>query len=718
MKNKIIYLVLLLLLSTAITPISAQEQCMTELTQVQVDYMNATRQARENFKTTQLKSNTVDPIPMVTHIIRDNNGNGGLTEAELNISLAQLNEAYEPVDFKFELCEINYIDNTAYTSMKKSKVEDFDENDIANAPEEYEMAYINRVEGKVNIFFIEGIEGCGWASFPSYEEKYGKDWMVIRNGCATNGSTLAHEIGHWLNLYHTHQGESGDLGIDVAEAIDGSNCGPNVGDELCDTPADPYLRPAHSDHISANVTSDCIYVGNTNSPDEYNPDVSNIMSYAPKSCRTSFSPQQIDRMQTTYALERENSLSPCTTSLDCGITAISVSNTTTCNDNGTPNDITDDYFKGDVSIYYFEKPTSEVLSLAVQGASILNFHHSNIGDNKHVFTNVRMPANGNPIIMTARFTAQDACALEDVNVHRGMSCYPCYMNPNCDPCNDVGELGLVKQEATDEGFSCFDNLTDHGADDYFEARIRIWHPNLPSTGNLNIEGSVQLSIPVSELYYDNGYYHSPFITFPANGQPIEIKATFDDDNCLIIDTFDAGYPCSPDCKEYSHINISYDISDTDVVQRWDHIATVGSYNILSGGDVTFDAGNFIRLNPGFHAQRGSKFHAYIDGCPDNVSTKEEPLVSDLGATLGSLRNYPNPFTGQTTIEFILTQDTPVTLFVSDVTGKQVAVLLNNNKKTQGTHSVTFDGNNYPAGMYYYTIQAGDLYGTQKMILAK
>jgi len=60
MKNKIIYLILLLLLSTATTPILAQEQCDTELTQVQIDYMNATREARENFKATRLKSNTTN----------------------------------------------------------------------------------------------------------------------------------------------------------------------------------------------------------------------------------------------------------------------------------------------------------------------------------------------------------------------------------------------------------------------------------------------------------------------------------------------------------------------------------------------------------------------------------------------------------------------------------------------------------------------------------
>jgi len=60
----------------------------------------------------------------------------------------------------------------------------------------------------------------------------------------------------------------------------------------------------------------------------------------------------------------------------------------------------------------------------------------------------------------------------------------------------------------------------------------------------------------------------------------------------------------------------------------------------------------------------------------------------------------------------------VTLFVADVTGKQIAVLLDNQQRTKGTHRVVFDGSNYPAGMYYYTIHTGDYVATQKMTLMK
>jgi len=95
MKNKIIYLTLLLLLSMVTTPILAQEECDTKVTQAQIDYMNATREIRESLKASQLKSNEVYIIPMVAHIVRENDATGGLTETQLSIAMLQLNEAFE-----------------------------------------------------------------------------------------------------------------------------------------------------------------------------------------------------------------------------------------------------------------------------------------------------------------------------------------------------------------------------------------------------------------------------------------------------------------------------------------------------------------------------------------------------------------------------------------------------------------------------------------------
>jgi len=146
-----------------------------------------------------------------------------------------------------------------------------------------------------------------------------------------------------------------------------------------------------------------------------------------------------------------------------------------------------------------------------------------------------------------------------------------------------------------------------------------------------------------------------------------------------------------------------------------------SATVNSGNNVTYQAGNNIRLNTGFIAKNGSTFFARISGCSANLDSGSEESVenkTDEANNEITFKNYPNPFTGQTTIEFILSKDTPVTLFVSDLTGRQIVMLLDNEQRTQGTHLMTFDGSKYAAGMYYYTIQAGEYTGTQKMILVK
>ncbi len=134
--------------------------------------------------------------------------------------------------------------------------------------------------------------------------------------------------------------------------------------------------------------------------------------------------------------------------------------------------------------------------------------------------------------------------------------------------------------------------------------------------------------------------------------------------------------------------------------------------IENGAEVHYYAGGSIVMNAGFHAQPGSYFLASISGCeqPDN---KEEQLIPQI-----SLRSYPNPFSTQTTIEYSLSEDSDITLIISDVAGRQIAMPINHETKTAGTHKVIFDGSQLPSGMYYYTIKTGDYFGTQKMILAK
>ena len=99
----------------------------------------------------------------------------------------------------------------------------------------------------------------------------------------------------------------------------------------------------------------------------------------------------------------------------------------------------------------------------------------------------------------------------------------------------------------------------------------------------------------------------------------------------------------------------------------------------------------------------------------NVSSVLSKNISPLKFNL--LQNYPNPFNPSTTIEFSLPQTSHVSLKVYDITGKEVASLVNE-VKTAGNYKVNFNASSLASGVYFYKIQSGSFIKTNKMILMK
>ena len=76
---------------------------------------------------------------------------------------------------------------------------------------------------------------------------------------------------------------------------------------------------------------------------------------------------------------------------------------------------------------------------------------------------------------------------------------------------------------------------------------------------------------------------------------------------------------------------------------------------------------------------------------------------------------PNPFSGNSTINYSLTEKSDVSFEVFDVTGSKV-MELNEGVKTAGNHSIQINASNLNAGVYYYSVIAGDKRITKKMIV--
>ncbi|MCB9357502.1 MAG: VCBS repeat-containing protein [Calditrichaeota bacterium] len=129
--------------------------------------------------------------------------------------------------------------------------------------------------------------------------------------------------------------------------------------------------------------------------------------------------------------------------------------------------------------------------------------------------------------------------------------------------------------------------------------------------------------------------------------------------------------------------------DTDVVAAGDH-------------DVRLYLSN--RLVPNSELER-------------RTDREEEPRVSSVPGDFALHQNAPNPFNPTTEITFELATSTDVRLRVFDVQGREAAVLANGIMSAE-RHTVAFDAQALPSGVYFYRLEAGAFVATKKMVLMK
>lgn len=95
----------------------------------------------------------------------------------------------------------------------------------------------------------------------------------------------------------------------------------------------------------------------------------------------------------------------------------------------------------------------------------------------------------------------------------------------------------------------------------------------------------------------------------------------------------------------------------------------------------------------------------------------EIAAAVLPESFGLEQNYPNPFNPTTTIGYQLPEAAHVTIKVMDVTGREVATLVNQ-MQNAGYQKVQFNAADLTTGVYFYTIQAGNFQDMKRMVLVK
>jgi len=119
------------------------------------------------------------------------------------------------------------------------------------------------------------------------------------------------------------------------------------------------------------------------------------------------------------------------------------------------------------------------------------------------------------------------------------------------------------------------------------------------------------------------------------------------------------------------------------------------------GDVDYNTAMF------FHDDLTIRIEVNYTAIPDNFSL---------------LSAYPNPFNPITTISYSIPENSTVTLFIYDVTGKLVRKLVNN-VENPGIKEVVWNGRNefgknVHSGMYIYSLRAGKYHESKKILLIR
>ena len=99
-----------------------------------------------------------------------------------------------------------------------------------------------------------------------------------------------------------------------------------------------------------------------------------------------------------------------------------------------------------------------------------------------------------------------------------------------------------------------------------------------------------------------------------------------------------------------------------------------------------------------------------------INSGDIPVAFALG------QNFPNPFNPTTTINFSIPESGHVNIMIYDILGRHVRTLVDKSHSA-GNYSVMWDatdmnGSKISAGIYFYTIKAGNFLSTKRMLFIK
>jgi len=216
---------------------------------------------------------------------------------------------------------------------------------------------------------------------------------------------------------------------------------------------------------------------------------------------------------------------------------------------------------------------------------------------------------------------------------------------------------------------------------------------------------IALNYVMNYTFYSDEYNGQSVDNIPP-GVPEGLAVSFENSQALV-----SWLPNIDDDFQYFQIERSENIDFTESVIVFE---TIDSY--FTDYDIGSNMEYFYRVRSVDDAENMSDYSEIASAIA--LGTESELMPTEFAL----FQNYPNPFNPFTTIQFRVIEPVNVSLNIYDLSGKQIKTLVNSFKNS-GKHQVVWDatnnlGQSVAAGMYIYTIQAGDFNQTRKMLLLK
>ncbi len=172
----------------------------------------------------------------------------------------------------------------------------------------------------------------------------------------------------------------------------------------------------------------------------------------------------------------------------------------------------------------------------------------------------------------------------------------------------------------------------------------------------------------------------------------------------------ANSPC------YEDVTLPLDTAvavDVKTVRASNSITSTETIDVQTSPGVTYKAGGFVCLNPGFRTTDGSVFSAFIEACQNFAPGGNDEEFLKVPEGKPGILIAPNPSAGMVTFWFKIPKqgETRVTVFNSN--GQAMAVVADG-FYDEGLHSVQWDGGHLKVGMYFVMVEHNGKRAVQKM----